>query len=84
MSQTYFDSFFDNPDFATMSDEDGVAAINANPTLYGWMTSLGITAWQLWQKFKEWMGLSPKPSNFSQFMRDWWVGLGHPFDWLVD
>lgn len=84
MYQADFDSFFGNPALVTMSDADGVAAINANSTLCGWMTGLGLTAWELWQKFKEWMGLTPRPNPFSTFLRNWWVGLGHPFDWLVD
>ena len=67
-----------------LSDEAAEAAINGNATLLGWLEGLGITAWQLWQKLKEWMGLSPRPNPFSTWFRNWWVGLGHPFDWLVD
>lgn len=55
-----------------LSDEAAVAAIEANPTLDGWLTSIGVSAWQLWQKLKEWFGLTPRPNPLSAWFAQWW------------
>lgn len=84
MYEADFNAFIDGSLSLSMTDAQGVAAIQANYALNGWLTQLGITAQQLWELYKQWMGLTPRPNPFSVYMRNWWISLGHPFDWLVD